>query len=73
VTPEARRQVGAVVLDAYARAAEKSQPELAAAARAAKDALEKPSLSGQLKNAAKEAKEKPAPAKEKGAPDKEAR
>lgn len=70
VTAEVRKQVGAVVLDAYAKAVEKSQPELAAAAMAAKEALEKPSLTGQVKDAAKEAKAKPAPAKEKAAPDK---
>lgn len=70
VTGELRRQVGALVLDAYAKAAEKDHPELAAAAKEAKAALEKPSLTGQVKDAAKEAKEKPAPAKDKAAPDK---
>lgn len=70
VTSEARKQLGAVVLDAYAKAAEKDHPELAAAAKEAKAALDKPSLTGQVKDAAKDAKEKPAPAKDKAAPDK---
>jgi DNA-binding cell septation regulator SpoVG len=54
VTSELRRQVGAVVLDAYAQAAEKSHPELAATAKAAGDELKKPSLTGQVQEAAKE-------------------
>lgn len=70
ITAEARKQMCGVVLDAYAKAVEKSQPELATAAKAAKEALDKPSLTGQIKDAAKESKEKPAPAKEKAAPDK---
>lgn len=70
VTAEARKQLGSAVLDAYAKAAEKDHPELAAAAKSAKEALEKPSLTGQVKDAAKEAKEKPSPAKDKAAPDK---
>ncbi|MDL2231976.1 SpoVG family protein [Ruminococcaceae bacterium OttesenSCG-928-L11] len=73
VTADARKQVGAAVLSAYAKAVEKSQPELAAAARSAKDALEKPSLTGQLKDAAKESKAQAAPAKDKAAPAHEAR
>lgn len=73
VTANARKLVCSTVLDAYAKAVEKSQPDLAAAARSAKDALQKPSLTGQLKEAAKEAKAKPAPAKEKAAPAQEAR
>lgn len=73
VTAEARKQLGTVVLDTYAAAVEISRPELAAAARSAKEALEKTSLTGQVKEAAKEAADKPVPVKEKPAADKEAR
>lgn len=68
ITAEARKQVCSVVLDAYAKAVKKSNPELAATAKSAKEALEKPSLTGQVKDAAKEANS--APAKEKAAQDK---
>ena len=72
ITAAARKAQHAVVLDAYIKAAEKDFPELAAAARTAREALDKQSLTKRIKDAAKEAKDKPAPEKEKAVPAQEA-
>jgi len=72
VTGEARKQLGVVVLDAYIKAAEKDFPELAAAAKTAREALDKQSLTQRIRDAAKEAKAAPAPEKEQAAPAREA-
>jgi stage V sporulation protein G len=68
ITAEARRSMNAVVLDAYIKAAEKDFPELAAAAKTAREALDKQSLTQRIKDAANEGKDNSAPAKDKAAP-----
>ena len=68
ITAEARKQMSAVVLDAYVKAAEKTQPDLAAAAKTARESLDKESLTKRIKDAAKEGKDKPDAAKDKSAP-----
>ena len=67
-TAEARKKLHTMVLDAYIKAAEKDYPELAAAAKTARDNLNKESLMGRIKEAGKEAKAASAPEKDKTAP-----
>lgn len=73
ITAEARKQMSAVVLDAYIKAAEKSHPDLAAAAKTARESLDKASLTQRIKDAASEAKAQPTSEKENTAPAQEAR
>jgi stage V sporulation protein G len=71
ITAAARRKQHAVVLDAYIKAAEKDSPELAAAAKTAREALDRQSLTQRVRDAAKEGSDKAAPAKEAAAPARE--